>query len=375
MRPALLLTLCAALTLTGAAAAQFSAHPWSFSGAGTTGFSGGSVSGVDEITLEVLNCFGYAGSARAESVAHDTGRYAFDLTGEEWIDSGCSQCGLAFCGGTTVWALNDCDACPSEWGIWLCEPEQAATFGGNCHVPQAWSTSWEIEVVEGRCWSLSMAQDGWSLDCNTRVIASNLTFTPAPDVVVASVSATPAYLSNLVRIRGQGLGHVDQVLLDGVDEPILTHTDDLIVIRPPAGAPGFVSVTLRNDDFLLAIEEGALSQLPTLAAQFPPGGQNLEVGIEAGVPGNWQLVVGLGETTPYPLGPETYAHLVVDVFIGHWLLLSGALDSQGSGGLVLPVPQDPTLSGIVAHLQVLAPAGFGGAYSASFTNAVEVVVP
>jgi hypothetical protein len=186
MSSKILFALVLVAALCAPTSAQFSAHPWTFEGSGTTGASIGSVSGPDELTLEVLNCIGYAGTVVAETAAPDTGRFTFDLAGEEWVSS-CSPCGASgYCGGTTALAGSSCAECSP----WCAETVLAEFWGSGC--ASAWNATWTLDVIEGRCWQIAIQQDGWSLDCNTRLIASNLTFEAAPDVTLSSVEGTPA---------------------------------------------------------------------------------------------------------------------------------------------------------------------------------------
>lgn len=369
--PSLLLIL---LALSPPAAAQFSSHEWTFTGTGSAGFTGGSVSGNDELTLEILNCIGYAGKVKAESVAHDTGRYAFDLSGEEWV-SDCTFCGSGYCGDTTTWADNECVSCFTSISPSCSGPQESAIWGGACFSPVTWSASWEVEVVEAQCWQIGMTQDGWSLDCNSRIVASNLTFLPAPDVTVLSVTPTPSFLSTAVTVTGTGLEHVTQVFVDGVETAILSRSAQALVIRPPVGSPGVSTLTLRNDEFLLAVEAGALAQWPTLEAGVSASGQELEMSVDAGVSGPWQLIVSLGGVEPLPLGPAIHGALELDIVGSPWFWIPGTLDPGGTGALALAVPQDPGLSGLPVHVQALAPAGQGSTFHSSFSNADVVALP
>lgn len=355
------------LVLSSVGSAQFAAHPWTFEGSGATGASIGSVSGPDELTLEVLNCIGYAGSVVAESVAPDTGRFRFDLAGEEWISS-CSQCGLGFCGGTTTLAGSSCAECSP----WCAETVLAEFWGGDCAATSTWDATWTLDVIEGRCWQIAISQDGWSLDCNTRLVASNLVFEAAPDVTLTSVEGTPAYKATVVRLVGLGLDAVEHVFVDGEETTILAQSPTEIVIRPAAGPAGYGHIALRDDTFLLADEPGVLAKWPAASADVAPG--LLDVLVEAGLPGNWQLVVSLGTMAPFVVAGSA-GSLVVDVVGSPWFWLPAVLDADGLGAMTLPLPQSPGLSGLDVYLQARTPAGFGAPYASAFSNLVAVELP
>jgi hypothetical protein len=144
------------------------------------------------------------------------------------------------------------------------------------------------------------------------------------------------------------------------------------VIRPAPSSPGYGHVALRDDTFLLADEPGVLTKWPAASADVAPG--LLDVFVEAGLPGNWQLVVSLGTMLPFTVG-GTAGPLVVDVVGSPWFWVPAVLDAEGLGDMTIPLPQSPGLSGLDVFMQARTPAGFNSPFAFAFSNLVEVELP
>lgn len=350
----------ALLASSAAAQDRFADYDWLFT---TTGSAGsGSLTGPDELTL---SSSAPTGIVTATAVALDTGRITVELAAQEWSGQ------IDYCGGASVAMGNTCVECTDF--AWCVAPVVSEKLGQVIGATSTWSATWSIDVVEGECWQIALAQDPWSFECGSVLVASNLVFEPAPDVTLTSIDPTPAYKASLVTLTGTGMDAVDQVFVNGFETAILSQSTSEVVIRPTTGPAGFVDVELRGDSLLLASAPDGLTQWPAATAEIDAGA--LDVTVEAGLPGAWQLVLSLDTMPPASFGPATYGVLWLDVVGSPWLWLPGTLDANGHGELSLPLPQSAGLSGLTVHVQARTPAGFATPFDAAFTNVTEVVLP
>ena len=184
---------------------------------------------------------------------------------------------------------------------------------------------------------------------------------------VAQLSGTAAAAPGQVQLSGSNLGLVLSASLrlplpgGGLSAPqaasIIAQSSSTLTLAVPASDPGFAELGLTHPEGQLLVP--ALPRFPALEAGPAQLGQALNLVLHTDSPGPLLLAYGLLPIPPLPIPPLLHGLELADPV----LLLTTNLPA-GPAPLSLPLPPNPALTGLLVHLQALAPTASGS----SFTN-------
>jgi hypothetical protein len=185
---------------------------------------------------------------------------------------------------------------------------------------------------------------------------------------ITSVQPTSAQFPEAVTAAGLFLGQTQTVLVDGVAANLIGATDFAVTYEPQPGAPGHVALEASGLDGTAVSEQ---QMHPSLEASTTGIGGTVDVLLDNGEEGLYALAFATG-TFPAPLpitSPPTWYGVILDVTGPVFTASIGAFATEDPVSISLPVPNSPSLSGLVLHFQAWCQQGFFGAgVSYSFTN-------
>jgi len=181
------------------------------------------------------------------------------------------------------------------------------------------------------------------------------------------VGRTNAFEPGRVSILGNHLSLVSVVTIDGVATPILRQTVTRITIQPPASAPGFHLVEVRNP---FGTAAGMLELSPTVSGGRI--GNLMNVRVDNGSVGTCTLLYSTELLdVPDTLPDVGYARLVdLDALLSGGVFTVTIFTDQPITVSKFKIPKDVAIAGIPFYIQALCEQGFPseGPTTVGFTN-------
>lgn len=266
---------------------------------------------------------------------------------------------------------------------------------------RAWITAGGTFALPGRLWELARLNAGapWRVVADLSfpppsgfpqglAVSEGSLFLPAFDVpsgtrVVRHLTRGPelrtvaldqAAEAEPIALTGRDLAAVTRVLVGGEEVPIVSRTDERLVLAPERRVPGIAELVLESPEGDLALARG-WHAAPTVAAHASGLGGRLAVELENGAPGVYALLWSL-DLRARPLHvarPPTWHALELDFLPGRsGQLALGAFDADGRAAHAFDLPADPALVGLTLHVQAWCRRGLLFPTGHSFSNTVSL---